>query len=75
MTEGVTNKWDCAGCGLKCSSFGALGNHARFSTTCTPEMRFWGKVDKSAGAKAQVEAWAAEQHARVLSALRKEFGQ
>lgn len=48
MTEGV-GKWDCSGCGEKCSSFGALGNHARYSKTCTAEMRFWGKVDKSGG--------------------------
>lgn len=36
----------CTGCGKVCGSWAALANHGRFSKDCTPEMRFWGKVDK-----------------------------
>lgn len=49
MTEVVQRNWDCTGCGAKFNNFGSLGNHGRFSKVCTPAMRFWGKVDKSAG--------------------------
>ena len=38
----------CSGCGIPFSGTGALGNHGRYSKTCTPEMRFWGKVKKTA---------------------------
>lgn len=40
----------CAGCGVKFPTAGALGNHGRWSKTCTYEARFWGKVDKTSGA-------------------------
>ncbi len=39
----------CAGCGVSFPSSGAARNHGRYSTTCTPEMRFWGKIVKSDG--------------------------
>jgi hypothetical protein len=39
----------CSGCGVVFPNSGALGGHARYSKTCTPEVRFWGNVDKSAG--------------------------
>jgi hypothetical protein len=42
----------CDGCGATFKSQGALANHGRYSTTCTKEMRFWGKVDKSLGPNA-----------------------
>lgn len=29
-------------------SYAAIGNHGRYSKTCTPLMRFWGRVDKKA---------------------------
>ena len=37
----------CPGCKVVFRSMGALGNHAKNSKTCTPEMRFWGKVKKT----------------------------
>jgi hypothetical protein len=39
----------CSACGTVFPNGGALGGHARYSKTCTPEARFWGNVDKSAG--------------------------
>lgn len=38
----------CFGCKEVFRSMGALGQHAKYSTTCTPHMRFWGKVEKTA---------------------------
>jgi len=39
----------CTGCGEKFARLWGLAVHARHSKTCTREMRFWGKVDKSGG--------------------------
>ena len=40
------------GCGLEFPNTGRLANHAVRSPSCTPEGRFWVKVDKSGGADA-----------------------
>lgn len=37
----------CPGCGIKIPP-GAIGIHVRKDKTCTPLMRFWGKVDRNA---------------------------
>ena len=50
MTE-VVKTLKCYGCGQVFSSFGARANHAKYARNCTPEMRFWGRVDKSGGKK------------------------
>lgn len=42
----------CTGCGAVFQNMSGLGNHAKYSKTCTTELRFWGKVDKSGGADA-----------------------
>lgn len=39
----------CSGCGLVFKSSAAQRNHGRYSKTCTPEMRFWGKIVKGDG--------------------------
>lgn len=42
----------CGACQRAFPNFGGLGNHVRNSPACTPEKRFWGFVDKSAGPSA-----------------------
>lgn len=37
----------CAGCKRVVNGFGGLGRHVRSDPSCTPEMRFWGKVKKT----------------------------
>lgn len=40
----------CYGCGLVFNGDGGIANHAKYTKNhCTPEMRLWGKVDKSPG--------------------------
>jgi len=39
----------CDGCKVEFKTRSAFMNHGRYSTTCTPEMRFWAKVDRSGG--------------------------
>lgn len=50
----VTNlpSYTCTGCGKLLKHIHSIGSHAQWSKDCTPEMRFWGKVDKSAGPEA-----------------------
>lgn len=43
--KGVT----CSGCGAWFAGTGAHATHCKWSTTCTYEMRFWGKVNKTDG--------------------------
>jgi hypothetical protein len=51
MTE-THAKFPCSGCGKRFANLGEIGRHAKFDKTCTPESRFWGKVDGSAGSDA-----------------------
>lgn len=37
----------CSGCGKEVNGSGGMGNHGRYDKSCTPEMRFWGRVDKN----------------------------
>src|ERR1051325_10477468 len=37
----------CPGCGDRFGTLGAYMNHAKYKPACTPEMRFWGKVNKT----------------------------
>lgn len=37
----------CVGCKVAYSTVGAYMNHGKYSKTCTPEMRFWGRVKKT----------------------------
>lgn len=37
----------CYGCGKSFNSLGAVGRHAQLDPSCTPEMKFWGKVNKN----------------------------
>lgn len=39
----------CPGCGVDVVNKQGITNHARYTPSCTPLMRFWGRVDKSAG--------------------------
>lgn len=41
--------YTCTGCGEVLRNRQSIGTHAMWSKTCTPQMRFWSKVDKSAG--------------------------
>lgn len=50
MSFGGATSGICPGCGARCVS---LGNHARYSKTCTREARFWGQVDR----RTQAECW------------------
>ena len=43
----------CSGCGAKFANLGSLGSHGRNDPTCTPEMRFWGRVQKGP----QADCW------------------
>lgn len=45
----TTNLYKCTGCGEELRSIKSMGTHAQWSKTCTPQMRFWSKVDKSGG--------------------------
>lgn len=36
----------CYGCGADLKSKGSVGAHSMWNPGCTPEMRFWGRVDK-----------------------------
>lgn len=49
----TTNKpYTCTGCGEVLRHIRCVGTHAQTTPSCTPQMRFWGKVDKSAGPNA-----------------------
>lgn len=37
----------CAGCGAVFKNLSALANHGQYNKECTPEMRFWGRVNKN----------------------------
>lgn len=37
----------CYGCGVEFSLAGGQRNHGKYSTACTEEMRFWGRVKKT----------------------------
>lgn len=41
--------YTCPGCGVVLRHIHCMGTHGQYSKTCTPEMRFWGKVDQSGG--------------------------
>lgn len=37
----------CPGCGIVCRNWSDNARHGRYSKDCTPEMRFWARVNKN----------------------------
>lgn len=63
----------CAGCQATFDTVGAYMNHGRYSKDCSPEKRFWGQVDRSAGPNA-CWPWVGAVHRYGYGACSKTYG-